>query len=820
LHDVILKPIPPGTQIGQPRATSASIAQLTNPQSDENQQPNAANNTNTTGRVTIDTSEVPDTFNQRSKGTLEAHANPLHLAVRYGYFECVDELLAAGGSPSTKDNKNFEPDRTGLCQDYIAKENLVQLEGRGRAQSTTATMPSSSSPTSVLPTSVPTIDSKLNPDVTSAILRRMILDRTIRRKRRRFAFKRFYQEMIIPCLLALVFLMLTLPKSSATYLTRRWLDNVLEVNDLESYSRFDDVLGWVNDHLVNETALLPSAYNSSQVTHGLLLLGPIRLRQQKSSVSNDTLDVVKEPVYSPKLPRRYKEANEDKAYFDGMDYFSMYSSDNTSQYYNVCSNVWDKESNNPWEYRKAVGELEETDFFGSYKNSGYVALLSSDSNNGTILNQKRLDCLAATNWIDEFTRALIIDVSMFNMNTGVFTAVHVLVTFGMTGEMRVSYNEISSTLGFGIHDDLQVEQLNQFDYPSVAMETVAFFQMLGILISVVFKTVQKYKASTKSSWWAKFRATFNLSNSFDLVLMSLLIVLLGFDFKANGEIDKTFTNSFRVNRTEFVDLTGMLQWVSLETGVLSFVTLMVWLRFLVYCLLLPVAGPLIIAVFYSIQAKSVLTFLFLLLYVLIGFMLAFRMVLAQIFQCREYFQSFILLVQMMIQDWNDEAYDQVDDGDIGPFLFIAFMLAVSLIYMNLFISVLSEVYPQEKRRAEKQYHDMISRASQVEYIKRSNPLLRPVSNNRIFKFIHSILVRPILEPVSQLASVAFPQLGQRSTQEAFGWTLAQDMLGLYVVQGKVTTEQTNDDEDQASDDDTGNQDHPQPRLQSDMRQIT
>eukprot|EP00301_Raphidiophrys_heterophryoidea_P022098 c6339_g1_i1.p1 GENE.c6339_g1_i1~~c6339_g1_i1.p1 ORF type:complete len:1818 (+),score=264.71 c6339_g1_i1:42-5495(+) len=754
------------------------------------------------GRVTIDSSEVPESYmNPENKGTLEAHASPLHLAVIYGNFECVDELLAAGASPSTKDSTGFAPYKTALWQDYQAKQNIPPLEQRGRAQSTAAQQVPPLSPTSILPTIAPSSDSKLNPDVTSAILRRMILDRTIRRKRRRFAFKRFYQEMVIPCILALVFLMLTLPKSSATYLTRRWLNSVLEVDTLQSYTRFDDVWGWVNTHLVNETSLFPSAYESTQITHGLLLLGPIEIRQQKSRIEMKELDVVNDAVLYPKLPRRYSSLNEDKNFFSNINFASMTSSNGTvNSYAGICDGgIWDKDANNPWEYHHPKGELDETDFFGSYKTGGFVALLSSDTNNGTVFNQKRLDCLQATEWIDEFTRALIVDISLFNMNTGVFTAIHILVTFGMTGEMRVTFKETSSTLGYGIHDDLQVEQLNRFDYPSYAMEVVAAFQLCGILISVIFKSVQRFKASTKSNrWWAAFRATFNLNHSFDLVLISLLIVLLGFDFKAKSEIKNTFTTSFRVDQTSFVDLTGMLGWVSLETGVLSFVTLLVWLRFLAYCLLLPVAGPLIIAVLYSIQAKSVLTFLFLLLYVLIGFMLAFRMVLAQIYHCREYFQSFVLLVQMMIQDWNDDAYSQVDSSDIGPFLFIAFMLAVSLIYMNLFISVLSEVYPQEKRRAEKQYHDMISRASQVEYIKRSNPLLRQRTNNRILKFIHSIAFRPVLEPLSQLATVAFPRLFHRSNEiqsEAFGWTLHRDKLRLFVVQQSKGSQEAHDDDD-------------------------
>ena len=41
----------------------------------------------------IDTSSVQSELMHQPPGALEAHANPLHLAVRYGHRECVQAFL-------------------------------------------------------------------------------------------------------------------------------------------------------------------------------------------------------------------------------------------------------------------------------------------------------------------------------------------------------------------------------------------------------------------------------------------------------------------------------------------------------------------------------------------------------------------------------------------------------------------------------------------------------------------------------------------------------------------------------------------------------
>ena len=113
-----------------------------------------------------------------------------------------------------------------------------------------------------------------------------------------------------------------------------------------------------------------------------------------------------------------------------------------------------------------------------------------------------------------------------------------------------------------------------------------------------------------------------------------------------------------------------------------------------------------------------------------------------------------------------------------------FMVGVPIILMNLFISVLSEVYPSEKARAERLYEDQITLASQDEHVKRTNPILklsRP--RNRILRLFHTILVRPTLERGVTFFSWLLPPDKNASfgKQKAFGWTLGNEQMTLHLA---------------------------------------
>jgi hypothetical protein len=211
-------------------------------------------------------------------------------------------------------------------------------------------------------------------------------------------------------------------------LSRRWVRETFEYDALGSIERFSELENWMDNHLVYDdpNILIPSAQNATASFSGLLLLGPISLRQQKSFIKSQSLDIVAgTSVFLDRIPPRYSRDNEDKNYYASGTFTSITTD---PDFASNCSGVFDESTNNPWIYEPTKHRRMDTTKFGTIGPGGFVALLLRDG-----LDQKRLDCLKITNWIDEHSRVLVIDIPLFNMNTGTFISLHIPCTFGASG---------------------------------------------------------------------------------------------------------------------------------------------------------------------------------------------------------------------------------------------------------------------------------------------------------------------------------------------------------------------------------------------------
>eukprot|EP00300_Choanocystis_sp_HF-7_P019969 c20474_g1_i1.p1 GENE.c20474_g1_i1~~c20474_g1_i1.p1 ORF type:complete len:995 (-),score=262.19 c20474_g1_i1:909-3701(-) len=714
----------------------------------------------------LNTGQVESNLLNREAGEVEAHASPLHLAVRYGHVECVRELLKGGADPSQRDATGFTPYKTALWQNHLARASEIK-HTKDEYRRSHRTKPRRSSGGGLTKSETEDASHDVNDDVpeptteqTADILKAIIQNPKIASRRKLFAFKRFYQDFILPFLIALIFLMLTLPKSSATYLVGRWADNTVVTADLDTYTNFDDVYDWMEGRFQNLSTLFPPTHEERVTTNGLQVLGPIRIRQQKSIANNSgVFPLLNVSRFEKRLPHRYTTGNEDHDYFPPGTFQQKTSLAD-------CAGLWNEHGNNPWVYRKSNTSGLDVDNFGDYGGGGYVVDLTVLNQHDGSDNAAMINCLRVSNWVDQYTRVVIVDMPVLNMNMGTFTGIHFWFSFGMTGELVMSDQSLSHSLGFGLHDKLKVS-LERFDYPGWGMQVVVAFQTASIFVSIC----TRYLRNNRRVGWNFFghmRALINRNNLYDLVLVVLLLALFSLDVIAYRRRRDLFGPEFRVVQDSYIDLYDLLRMVNTETAILAAVTIMVWLRMLVFCTRLPTIGPLTIAIFSTFQSKSVRTFLFLLGYIVLGFAFAFRVMLAQLSFCRDYYHTFVQLAQLVVQQWNSALYEIVR-GSVGKSLvLILFMLSTALIYMNLLISVLSSVYPTEKARAEQEYDDSITEATQEEYMKRSNPILRTPTSNIFMRTFHNIFVRPIVEPIAVFAALLGYHKGTQN-KENFGW---------------------------------------------------
>ena len=123
---------------------------------------------------------------------------------------------------------------------------------------------------------------------------------------------------------------------------------------------------------------------------------------------------------------------------------------------------------------------------------------------------------------------------------------------------------------------------------------------------------------------------------------------------------------------------------------IGIITILIMVRVLQYTVYLPTFGPIVRSLANTLKDPSVLSFIVLLLFLLMGFTLAIRTGAANLEETNDYPRTFTLLFILMVGQFPNPLFMDTITR-LALLLVLIFVVLMSVIFVNMFISVLSEV---------------------------------------------------------------------------------------------------------------------------------
>ena len=383
----------------------------------------------------------------------------------------------------------------------------------------------------------------------------------------------------------------------------------------------------------------------------------------------------------------------------------------------------------PWRY-KSSQELNTLSYHGKhtrYEGGGYIADLGYDSRTASrvVINLKSND------WIDDRTAAILIEFTIFQPSTSLFSVAKLLYEVYPTGR-PVSQARFDTLSIYGTSD------------PSIRSFFVACQIILLLLIGyfLLLEVVKIYRQSC-----SYFRLFWNWMNLLQLVFAITTIAFFFFKEKyMSSFVKKVQENPFKTTSADYV-----LFWSDLEMIVLSVVVFIVTVKFLRIirfnrhvCQMvssLKLSAP-------HITSYSVLFFVNILSFTLFG-VLVFGNDL-------ESYHSFIEALVTLIQKFlgGDLYFYELQSSNriLGPIFVFGYMLSMGFILINMFVAILDESYESVKELSGGKFADaelgsFIKQYYLARFLRLHEVLKRKLATTG---YRHKLYDRPMIEKKTKL----------------------------------------------------------------------
>ncbi|KAL9954033.1 hypothetical protein ACROYT_G041521 [Oculina patagonica] len=330
----------------------------------------------------------------------------------------------------------------------------------------------------------------------------------------------------------------------------------------------------------------------------------------------------------------------------------------------------------PWRYQTAE-ELDNDPIKASYnlyEGGGYAAVLGYDEE--TALGV--LDETFGHGWVDRQTRAVILEFAVFNVNTNLIS----IATYFY--EMIAAGSAYTSN---------RVDTLELYSTESGALMfyLICQFLFMGmVLFNFIVMLVHLYRQRL-----GFFKSLWNMVDF--LMIVSSVASVLFYMFRSKSIMQSI--KAIQVNPYEIVHFHAALDWANLENASIAVAVFMVTLKLLNLIRF----NPYVIFLFSSFR-QSVgyqLSYLFVFLIVFNAFVISGMTFFGgTILNYSSYMQAVISQFQFLLGTAVPIDDLRNDKPFIGPTFALLFMLCMTIILMNMLVSVLNESYTDAKTNIE------------------------------------------------------------------------------------------------------------------------
>jgi len=279
-------------------------------------------------------------------------------------------------------------------------------------------------------------------------------------------------------------------------------------------------------------------------------------------------------------------------------------------------------------------------------------------------------------WIGRPTRAVFVDISCFNANTGSFLSVRLLFEFLPSG---------------GIMPYPTLRVLRPLLYHSVGDFFRAFFEMVFVLWTLFFvlQEMRELRHARKEQRIAKYWVDgWNLLDWTIAGLSVAMILLRMYVFLQTSAIFE----DIRTMRTEdeYVNLMPLMRQLQQVQNLNAVTALLLFLKVFKYLAVIPQMDILFATL--RVAGLELLLFSLLFLIVVLGFAMSFYMAFGlDVHGYRTISNALLSLFQMVLGIFDYEEL-QASNRVLAPLLFSTFVVLVVLILMNIFLAILNDAF--------------------------------------------------------------------------------------------------------------------------------
>ncbi|XP_066283047.1 polycystin-2-like protein 2 [Branchiostoma lanceolatum] len=435
-----------------------------------------------------------------------------------------------------------------------------------------------------------------------------------------------------------------------------------------AFSLISDVTSfwqWVDTTLIPATHS-PAWYNRQTSNHSLHLpdhmthlIAPLRFRQVRTRQEQHCTVPDAMANVSARCLDGYSVTNADTSNYNGswdapIKPNLTFTDDNST-------------AASPWhfKYGKIADGFAYIGKHGAYNTGGYVATLNWTFNGSMEMSTD----LRTKNWLDEKTRAVFVEMVLYNPHANLFSVVVMVTEFSITGSVSMTTEMTTFTL----HHRDKVTLL-------VLRVAMALFVIYYLIEAVMNFGTRPLEYLTEAWTWLEIFIIFSATTT------------LGLYFRAQGVMDDIAGHRHEDHVFESYHKAAM--WHQLYTYLLSF---------LICCSLIKLVRLLrfnnhVNSLMYTIKktVKPLFNFLIIASIIITAFALVANLTLG--LNLKEYstlLASYENLFGMMLGKFS---FGKLEEGSafFGPALFVFFQCTVQFFLLTMFMSIIMDVYAESR----------------------------------------------------------------------------------------------------------------------------
>ncbi|XP_052280801.1 polycystin-2-like [Dreissena polymorpha] len=319
----------------------------------------------------------------------------------------------------------------------------------------------------------------------------------------------------------------------------------------------------------------------------------------------------------------------------------------------------------PWIHQSAwqLKTLPTVGKRATYSGGGYVVLLPQESD----LQPGIIQDMWNSDWIDEYTRAVLLEFTVYNQNANLFTAAVIMFEYLNTGEVVPSHQFHSTKL---------------FHYSTDFSIFVAMCEVLLFAFNVAFAYIEwkRFKVLGKRAYFS------DIWSYVEIIQISLSYSVIGLFFQRMVSVNSVIDDYRASNVSSFISFQTALFWDSVLVYLMAFLVGLVTLKSIK---LLRFNKRTFMIMDTVKQSKGMLlSFMFMACVFVIGFghfcYLAFGKVLSDY---RSFLRSVIAIFNFALGTSDFPGIEQAHRV-LGPIFFVGFVFIVSFCFMTVFAAIL------------------------------------------------------------------------------------------------------------------------------------